>query len=99
MMMCLEMPFFEERKKGIPPYEIDSKDVDPLIQDVISHDWHDMFDITIFENYPVQKASESFRTVQCADCKEMVVSDYAVALDDKFFCKTCFSARVHRKEL
>ncbi|KPV43863.1 FmdE family protein [Alicyclobacillus ferrooxydans] len=99
MMMCLDMPFFEQRKKGIPPYEIDPKDVDPLIQDVISHDWHDMFDVTTFENYPVQKASESFDAVQCVDCKEMVVSNYAVALNGEFLCKTCFSTRVHRKEL
>ena len=96
MKMCLEMPFFEKRKRGVPPFELDPKDVDPLIEDVVTHDWHDMFDVRTFENYPVTKATESFNAVQCADCNEMVVTEYAKELDGHLLCQTCFSARVHR---
>ncbi len=96
MKTCLEMPFFEKRKSGVPPFELDPKDVEPLIEDVVTHDWHDMFDVCTFENYPAAKAPDSFNAVQCANCKEMVVTEYAKELNGEFLCRTCFSARVHR---
>lgn len=97
MKLCLEMPFFQKRKSGIPPYELDPEDVNPLIEDVITHDWHEMFEVTTFANYPVTRAPEAFDAVQCVDCKEMVVSSYAHKLGDESLCGACFTARTHRK--
>lgn len=97
MKVCLEMPFFEQRKQGIPPFKLDPSVVEPLIEDVVSHDWHDMFDVQIFENYPVQKVSESFNATRCDGCGEMVVTEYAKELNGQVLCDTCFAANVHRK--
>lgn len=97
MKMCLEMPFFEQRKKGIPPDELDPSDVDPLVDEVLSADWRAMFDVTTFDNYPVARTTETFAAVRCSDCGEMVVADYAQPLGDQLLCQTCLSARVHRK--
>ncbi len=97
MKVCLEMPFFEQRKQGIPPYELDPSVVEPLIEDVVAHAWHEMFDVQVFENYPVQKAAESFNATQCEDCGEMVVAEYAKELDGHTLCGTCFNGRVNRK--
>ena len=95
--MCLEMPFFEQRKQGIPPYELDPSVIEPLIADVVAHDWHDMFDVQIFDHYPVQKTPESFNATRCDDCGEMVVTEYAKELDGHVLCGTCFNAKVNRK--
>lgn len=97
MKKCLDMPFFEERRKGIPPFKLDPSVVDPLIEDTLTRDWHEMFDVQVFENYPVQVASESFNALQCDDCGEMVVTEYAKELDGHTLCGTCFTARVNRK--
>lgn len=97
MKQCLDMPFFEQRKQGIPPFKLDPQVVDPLIEDVVSRDWEEMFDVTTFEAYPVKKASESFSAVQCSECHEMVVTEYAKELDDHIYCATCFRAHTNRR--
>lgn len=97
MKMCLDMPFFELRKQGVPPFKLDPSAVEPLIDDVINHDWREMFDAQVFENYPVQKSSESFNATRCDDCGEMVVAEYAKTLAGHTLCGTCFTSRVHRK--
>ncbi len=74
MRVCLEMPFFALRKDGVPPFQLDSTVVAPLIDDVVHRDWQDMFDITRFEHYPVDHVSESFEAIECAGCGEMVVT-------------------------
>ncbi|CAA7601526.1 Formylmethanofuran dehydrogenase, subunit E domain protein [Acididesulfobacillus acetoxydans] len=98
MKTCLTMPFFEERKKGIPPYDLDPNVVLPLIEDTRTRDWHEMFDVTLFENYPVVKAGETFEAEQCHECKEMVVTNYAQKLGEDWYCQTCFDALTHRKQ-
>ncbi|PWI52498.1 FmdE family protein [Sulfoacidibacillus thermotolerans] len=97
MKQCLDMPFFEQRKQGIPPFKLDPEVVEPLIEDVIRRDWKEMFDVTTFEQYPIEKQGESFNAVQCSECKEMVVTEYARELDGKLYCQTCFGAHVNRR--
>ncbi|RIV23236.1 formylmethanofuran dehydrogenase [Alicyclobacillaceae bacterium I2511] len=96
MKQCLTMPFFDERRKGIPPYDLDPGVVDPLIEDTLTRDWQEMFDVILYENYPVTKAGETFEAVQCQDCKELVVTQYAQQLNGEWYCQTCFDARTHR---
>lgn len=97
MKQCLEMPFFEQRKQGIPPFQLDPEVVEPLIEEVLRLDWEEMFDITTYENYPVEKFGESFDAVQCSDCGEMVVKGYEKELDGQLYCDTCFRAHVNRR--
>lgn len=98
MKQCLDMPFFEQRKQGIPPFKLDPQVVEPMIEDVVTRDWQEMFDVSTFENYPLESFAESFNAVQCSECKELVVTEYAKELDGAIFCKTCFSAHVNRRE-
>ena len=96
MKMCLEMPFFEQRRQGIPPYALDPAVVDPLIDDVVNRQWRDMFEVQTFNHYPVEPARESFEAVECAQCKEMVVLPYARELEGQRYCAVCYQARVFR---
>jgi formylmethanofuran dehydrogenase subunit E len=96
MRQCLVMPFFAERRRGVPPFELPPEVVDPLIRDVVRRDWREMFRIQRMEGYPVQRAPESFDAAQCAGCGEMVVRTYAIAAGEHLYCPVCFDAQAHR---
>ncbi len=96
MQACLQLPFFEQRKQGIPPDALDPSVVNPLIEDVVNHPWEDLFDVQRFAQYPVETPRESFDAVQCSSCKEMVVLPYARHLDGQFYCLVCFQSIVSR---
>lgn len=96
MSQCLAMPFFTERQRGVPPFALDPEVVEPLIADVMTRPWPDLFTVATFEQYPVPSVAEAFTALQCTDCGEMVVTPYAHELDGHPYCATCFGARAFR---
>ncbi len=97
MKLCLDMPFFTLRKEGIPPFKLDAAVVDPLIDDVVHREWQEMFDVREFQQYPVDKPGEAFDAVECAGCKEMVVTPYAKDFMGQEYCQICFDAIAFRE--
>jgi len=87
MQMCLTMPFFEQRKRGVMPYDLDPKVVEPLISGALTNDWREMFDVALFEDYPLTRHGESFNAVQCVGCRELVVREYAVEWKEQMLSK------------
>ncbi len=98
MKVCLDMPFFTQRKAGVPPFQLEPAVVDPLIEDVVHRDWKEMFDVKEFEHYPVDQPGESFDAVECAGCQEMVVTSYAQELEGHHYCQVCFDALAFREK-
>ena len=95
MQMCLTMPFFEQRKRGVMPYDLDPKVIEPLISGALTSDWRELFDVVLFEDYPITRHGESFNAAQCAGCRELVVREYAVEWQGQLFCQACFDSHVH----
>ncbi len=98
MKVCLDMPFFTLRKEGVPPFKLDPAVVDPLIDDVVHRDWEEMFDVKQFAQYPVDKEGDTFDAIECAHCKEMVVTSYTKELDGQRYCLVCFDAQAFREK-
>lgn len=96
MRECLVMPFFAERRQGVPPFALGPEVVEPLIADVVQRDWRDMFTVKVLDHYPVDRTAESFEAVQCAECGEMVVSAYVRAVGGVDYCPVCFDAHAYR---
>lgn len=96
MLGCLDMEFFRLRKEGLPPQKLDPAMVEPLIEDVLTRDTAEMFDVQMFEDYPLAAHKEDFSAVTCAGCGELVVESYAHEFGGKAYCGTCRDARLHR---
>lgn len=97
MSQCLEMDFFKLRAQGVPPYELNPHVVEPLIDDVMTRPWEEIFSVQTFENYPYEKVPEVFDAVQCHACKELVVTSYAKQFDGEWYCEPCLDAMIHAK--
>ncbi|AEJ41858.1 tungsten formylmethanofuran dehydrogenase, subunit E, putative [Sulfobacillus acidophilus TPY] len=95
MSQCLTMDFFKLRAQGVPPYELDPNVVEPLIEDVLTTPWDQVFSVQTFDDYPYDKVPEVFDAVQCAHCGELVVTSYAVRLNDQWYCGPCLDEALH----
>jgi formylmethanofuran dehydrogenase subunit E len=95
MSQCLTMDFFKLRAEGVPPHELDPGVVEPLIQDVLTKPWDEIFQVQTFSHYPYQKVPEVFDAVQCTRCGELVVSSYATSYDGQWYCPPCLDETLH----
>ncbi len=95
MMQCLDMEFFRLRAGGLPPQKLDPAMVEPLIEDVLTRDPSEMFDVQMFEQYPLEAHKEDFTAVVCDGCGELVVQSYAHKIGDKAYCGACLDAMLH----
>jgi formylmethanofuran dehydrogenase subunit E len=95
MQQCLTMDFFKLRAQGVPPYDLDPQVVEPLIVDVLTTPWEQVFAVQTFENYPYDKVPEVFEAVQCAGCGELVVASYATPYQDRPYCRPCLDEILH----
>jgi formylmethanofuran dehydrogenase subunit E len=89
------MDFFKLRAKGVPPYELDPNVVEPLIADVLTRPWQELFSVTEFNRYPYQKVAEVFDAVQCSQCGELVVASYARQFQERWYCGPCLDEALH----
>lgn len=95
MSQCLTMDFFKLRANGVPPYELDPKVVEPLINDVLTKPWEEIFAVQTFDQYPYRKEPEVFDAVQCAHCGELVVTSYATSYQGHWYCEPCLDRALH----
>ncbi len=95
MSQCLNMDFFRLRAQGVPPYELDPAVVEPLIEDVLTRPWQEIFSVNKFARYPLTRAPEDFSAVQCAGCGELVVTSYAHKFQDQWYCEPCLNEMLH----
>jgi formylmethanofuran dehydrogenase subunit E len=95
MSQCLDMDFFKLRAQGIPPFDLDPQVVDPLIQEVLTKPWMEIFALQEFEEYPFDMVPEVFEAVQCSICHELVVKSYAHQFRHQWYCKPCLDQLLH----
>ncbi|MCY0886461.1 MAG: FmdE family protein [Firmicutes bacterium] len=95
MAQCLNMDFFKLRAQGVPPWKLDPAVVDPLIQDVLTRPWQEIFDVETFEHYPYPRQPEVFEAVRCDECGELVVTSYATRIEERWYCRPCLDRRLH----
>ncbi|MHB1610732.1 MAG: FmdE family protein [Sulfobacillus sp.] len=95
MSQCLNMDFFKLRAEGVPPYALDPDVVEPLIEDVMTRPWQEIFEVKEFTHYPYEKAPEIFDAVQCAHCGELVVTSYAHKYGEQWYCGPCLDQMLH----
>ncbi len=97
MSQCLTMDFFKLRAQGVPPYQLDPAVVEPLIDDVLTRPWTEIFDLQEFSGYPFDKSPEVFDAVQCASCGELVVTSYAHNHQGQMYCEPCLDKLTHAR--
>ena len=95
MSKCLGMDFFQLRKQGVLPWQLDPQVIEPLIANVVESPWEEMFDVQHIERYPYHKATEVFAAERCAGCGELVVSSYATEYQAHFYCPVCLDEELH----
>ncbi len=97
MSQCLTMDFFKLRAQGIPPFDLDPKMTEPLIQDVLTKPWTEIFALQEFEDYPFDPVPDVFEAVQCSLCHELTVKSYAQQLHHQWYCKPCLDGIIHAR--
>jgi len=95
LLGCLSTEFFRLRAQGVPPWDVEPGLVDPLITEVLTRPWQELFEVRLFPSYPYDLPQEAFTAVRCADCGEVVVERYATAFEGSWLCRPCLDARLH----
>ncbi|OYV69733.1 MAG: tRNA CCA-pyrophosphorylase, partial [Deltaproteobacteria bacterium 21-66-5] len=92
-MQTKQTPFFQEyRLKGVPPSKVPDDVVAPLIEKVLSAPDDALFSVSDVFPYEATGGEESFASVVCARCGEMVVERYARVVSGKTVCIPCQDA-------
>jgi formylmethanofuran dehydrogenase subunit E len=82
--------FFQKyRMKGIPASQVPPKEVEPLIERVLSVQEEQLLVIGKIFEYKVQALPHSFESFVCSLCGEMVAEPYGRLLGDKKVCIPC----------
>ena len=89
-MQTKQTPFFQEyRMKGVPPSQVPSEVVTPLIEMVLNAPEEDLFTVSEVFEYEESSVPETFDSVVCDLCGEMVVEPYARVVGDRKVCIPC----------
>lgn len=86
----LKSPFVEQRKKGIPPQDVDPELLKPLLDNVLKMDLSQALDISDVFTFQREKTKGCFETVPCSVCGELVFENAARLKDGKPVCQGCF---------
>ena len=90
MRRSQESEFIQYRKKGMPASQIDSKLVEPLIDQVLAEKTEVLFTIEPVKEMKLPPmALHAFDTVICAECGEVTVERYARVKHGKIVCIPC----------
>ena len=85
----LNSPFVQERKKGVPPQDIDPMIADPLVEKVLSMPEEAFLTVEEIKPFKIVKKSGVFEAVPCDDCGEMTFVDKLVKTDKGDICLGC----------
>ncbi len=90
-MATKHTPFFVEyRMKGVPPTRVPAEVVEPLIDNVMSAREDELFHVgEVFDYETSPKGPETFASLLCERCGEMVVETYARVVDGRRVCIPC----------
>lgn len=91
MLANKQTAFFKEyREKGIPASQVPDKEVDPLVQKVMSAPDNMLLSVSKVFDYKYQDPPHSFDGLVCEECGEMVVESYARVRGEKKVCQDCY---------
>lgn len=90
-MKSKQTPFFTEyRMKGVPPTQVPDEVVQPLVDMVMNAPEEELFNVGEVFDYEVSpKGSETFASLICERCGDMVVETYARVVGGKTVCIPC----------
>ncbi len=87
---ALNSPFVQKRKEGVPPQEIDSNIIDPLIEKILNLSESEFLVIEYVKHCDVVKTKGIFDAVACAKCGEITFVDkLRVDADGRHLCIPC----------
>lgn len=81
--------FTDYREKGIPASQVPAEVVEPLVQQVLNAPAEMLLSIGDIFTHQVTRPPESFASLVCAECREMVVEGYARLSGDRHVCIPC----------
>ncbi len=91
----LQSPFVQQRKKGVPPQDVDPQLLKPLLDNVLNLDLTQALDVSEVFTLQREKTKGCFDTVACAQCGELVFENAARIKDGKPVCQGCFGGHAH----
>lgn len=87
---ALNSPFVQERRKGVPPQDVDAAIVDPLVARVLSLPEDDFLDIGEIQQVDFAPKKSVFQVRRCARCGEdTFVNKLRVTPDGEIVCIPC----------
>lgn len=88
-----QTPFFQKyRMKGVPPSKVPDEVVLPLIEKVMSAPADALFHASDVFEYHADGGAESFESIVCDRCGDMVVERYARVVGEQQVCIPCQQA-------
>jgi formylmethanofuran dehydrogenase subunit E len=85
--------FFQDyRMKGVPPSRVPDEVVAPLIEKVLSAPEDALFSVSDVFDFEATGGDETFESVVCDRCGEMVVERYARVVGEQTVCIPCQEA-------
>lgn len=81
--------FTEYRQKGVPASQVPPEVVEPLVQQVLNAPAEMLLSVGELFSHPVVRPPESFASLVCAECGEMMVEGYARLAGDRQVCIPC----------
>jgi len=88
-----QTPFFQDyRMKGVPPSKVPDEVVMPLIDKVMSAPADALFSVSDVFEYQATGGAETFDSLVCDRCGEMVVERYARVVGQRKVCIPCQEA-------
>ena len=82
VQQALGSPFVQKRKEGVPPQDIPTEVVDPLVERILSLPEEEFLDIGDVKDVAVEKKKGLFETERCSRCGEVVFVDKLRVLPD-----------------
>ncbi len=90
IMNALEnSPFIAERKKGIPPQNVDPQIVENTVNRVMEMPEGELFIVGKVEAVDTEPLKGTFEAYRCASCGEVVYAKWIRIKDGKYLCIPC----------
>ncbi len=87
---ALNSPFVQERKKGVPPQDIEAAITDPLVERILGLPESEFLSISDVFQKDIKKGPPTFNVQRCAKCGEAVFADkLTITTDGRMLCIPC----------
>jgi len=93
MLRSFDSKFFELRKSGVEPQDIEPDIVEPLIKRILQADEKELFVVSTPKDCDFKPMRGTFYWQRCSDCGEVVFGDGLRVAADGALCIPCYQKR------